>query len=102
MSCMVAAPEMMTAAAADLATMGSTLDVAHMAAAASTVAPLPAAADEVSTGITHLFSQHAQDYQALAAKAATFQEQWAGQPLRRQWPILANFSSFGDPQAQTC
>jgi hypothetical protein len=66
----------MTAAAADLATMGSALDAAHLAAAAPTVEVVPAAADEVSEGITHLFSQHAQDYQALAVKAAAFQERF--------------------------
>src|SRR5262249_3542026 len=66
MWCVVATREMTTATAADLATMGSTLDTAHEAAAASTVAVEPAAADEVSGSIAHLFSHYAQDYQALA------------------------------------
>jgi PE family len=76
MSFVIAAPEMMTSAATDLATIGSNLSAAHTAAAASTVAVLPAAADEVSTGIAHLFSQHAQGYQTLAAQAAAFQGQF--------------------------
>ncbi|HWS94792.1 MAG TPA: PE domain-containing protein, partial [Mycobacterium sp.] len=37
MSYVIAAPEMMTAAATDLATIGSDLSAAHTAAAASTV-----------------------------------------------------------------
>ncbi|MGA7055357.1 MAG: PE family protein, partial [Mycobacterium sp.] len=51
----------MTEAATDLANIGSTVNAAHMAAATPTVAVIPAAADEVSSSIAHLFSQHAQD-----------------------------------------
>jgi hypothetical protein len=76
MSFVIAAPEIMTAAATDLATIGSNVSTAHMAAEPPTVALVPAAADEVSTSIAHLFSQHAQGYQALAAKAAAFHEQF--------------------------
>jgi hypothetical protein len=76
MSNVIAAPEVMTAAATDLATIGSTLDAAHMAAAGPTLAVMPAAADEVSASIAHLFSAHAQEYQALAGRAAAFQEQF--------------------------
>ena len=76
MAYVVAAPEMMTAAAADLATIGSNVSAAHMVAAARTTSVLPAAADEVSAGIAQLFSQHAANYQALAGQAAAFQEQF--------------------------
>ncbi|HTY28078.1 MAG TPA: PE family protein, partial [Mycobacterium sp.] len=76
MSYLVAVPEVMTSAATDLAAVGSTVNAAHIAAAAPTVAVPPAAADQVSAGIAHLFSQHAQDYQALAGQAAAFQEQF--------------------------
>jgi len=76
MSFVIAAPEMMTAAATDLATIGSNVSAAHMAAAAPTVAVIPAAADEVSASIAHLFSAHAQEYQALAAQAAAFNDQF--------------------------
>jgi PE family len=76
MSYVIAAPEIMTAAAADLETLGSTLSAAHQAAAPSTLAVIPAAADEVSASIAHLFSQHAADYQALAGQAAAFQHQF--------------------------
>lgn len=72
---MIAVPEAMTVAAADWANIASAVDVAHTAAAAPTVAVIPAAADEVSSSIAQLFSRHAQDYQALARRAATFQQQ---------------------------
>jgi hypothetical protein len=77
MAYVIATPEMMEAASTDLATIGSTLNVAHMAVAVPTVAVVPAAADEVSVGIAQLFSQHAQGYQASAGQAAAFQEQFA-------------------------
>jgi hypothetical protein len=76
MSYVIAAPEMMTAAATDLATIGSNVSAAHAAAAARTVAVLPAAADEVSAGIAQLFSQHAANYQALGGQAAAFNGQF--------------------------
>ena len=76
MSYVLAAPEMMTAAAADLGTIGSTLIEEHAAAAASTVALVPAAADEVSVGVAHLFSGYAADFHGLASRAAAFQQQF--------------------------
>jgi hypothetical protein len=79
MSYVIAAPEMMTAAAADVAAVGSTLSAAHMAAVAPTVALVPAAADEVSASIAHLFSGYAEDYQGLAGKASAFHEQFVQQ-----------------------
>jgi len=77
MSFVIAAPEMMTSAASDLATIGSNLSAAHMVAAARTTSVIPAAADEVSASIAQLFSQHAQGNQALAAQAAAFHDQFA-------------------------
>ena len=76
MSYVIAAPEMMTSAATDLATIGSNVNAAHMVAAARTSSVIPAAADEVSASIAHLFSQHAANYQALAAQAAAFNDQF--------------------------
>ncbi len=76
MSYVIAAPETMTSAATDLATIGANLGAAHAATAAQTLAVAPAAADEVSASIAHLFSQHAADYQALAGRAAAFQGQF--------------------------
>jgi predicted RecA/RadA family phage recombinase len=76
MAYVIAAPEMMTAAATDLATIGSNVSAAHTVAAARTTSVIPAAADEVSAGIAQLFSQHAADYQALAGQAAAFSDQF--------------------------
>ncbi len=76
MSYVIADPQMMTAAAADLAAIASNVNAAHLTAAAPTTALLPAAADEVSASIAHLFSQHAANYQALAGQAAAFQQQF--------------------------
>jgi PE family len=72
-----AAPEYMEAAASDLANLASTISEAHTAAAASTTAIAPAAADEVSAAIAALFGSHAQQFQALSAKAAAFHDQFA-------------------------
>jgi PE family len=71
MSYVIAAPEMVAAAAGDLATVDSSLHAAQTAAAGPTVAIVPAAADEVSASIAHLFSQHAEHYQALAGQSET-------------------------------
>ncbi len=76
MSNVTAVPEMMAAAATDVAAIGSTVNAAHMAAAAPTVAVIPAAADEVSASIAQVFSKQAQNYQALAGQAAAFQQQF--------------------------
>jgi hypothetical protein len=74
MSFVSAAPEIMTSAAADLATIGSDLSDAHTAAATSTVAVTPAAADEVSAAIAAVFGRYAQGYQTLAGRAAVFHD----------------------------
>jgi hypothetical protein len=76
MSYVIAAPEIMTSAATDLATIGSNLSAAHTAAAGPTLAVMPAAADEVSASIAQVFSRAAQEYQALAGRAAAFQERF--------------------------
>jgi hypothetical protein len=76
MSYVIAAPEMMTAAATDLASIGSTLSAAHMTAALPTAAVIPAAADEVSASVAHLFSQYGGGFQALAVKASVFHDQF--------------------------
>jgi hypothetical protein len=75
-SYVIAAPEIMTSAATDLATIGSNVSAAHAAAAARILAVVPAAADEVSASIAQLFSTHAADYQAMAGRAAAFQGQF--------------------------
>lgn len=76
MSQVIAAPGLMQAAATELAAVGANLNAAHLTASGSTVALLPAAADEVSTGIAHLFSREAEDYQKLAGRAAAYHEEF--------------------------
>jgi hypothetical protein len=76
MSDLTAVPGAIAAAATDVAAIGSTVDAAHMTAAAPTVAVVPAAADEVSAGIANLFSGFANEYHALAGQAAAFQQQF--------------------------
>src|SRR5271170_3810466 len=92
MSLVIAAPELMADTAMDLANIGSTLNAAHMAAATPTVAVVPAAADEVSASIAHLFSLHAQDYQALAGQAAGFHEQFVQH-------LTSGAASYADAEA---
>jgi hypothetical protein len=77
MAYVLADPEMMTAAASDLATIGSDLSAAHLVAAARTTSVIPAAADEVSAGIAKLMSTHALAFQAMAQGASTFHQQFA-------------------------
>ncbi|MBL7324917.1 PE family protein, partial [Escherichia coli] len=76
MSFVIAAPEVMAAAATDLANIGSSISAASAAAAGPTMGILAAGADEVSLAISALFGQHAQAYQALSAQAALFHEQF--------------------------
>jgi PE family len=68
MSFVIAAPEFVTAAATDLASIGSTLNAAKSAAAAPTTGILAAAEDEVSAAIAAAFSAHGQGFQALGAQ----------------------------------
>ena len=76
MSFVIAAPEMVTDAATNLASIGSEIGAANGAAAAPTTEILSAGADEVSTAITAIFSDYASAYQALIVKAATFHAQF--------------------------
>src|ERR1700739_1731009 len=76
MSFVIAAPEFLTAAATDLANIGSTLSAANAAAAVPTTGILAAAEDEVSAAIAALFSAHGQGFQALGAQAAAFHTQF--------------------------
>ena len=88
MSAVIAAPELMEAAATDVAAIGSTLNAAHLTAATSTTQVLAAAGDEVSVAIAALFSAHGQGFHALGAQAAAFHAQFvqalngAGVPIR--------------------
>lgn len=65
MEYLIAAQDVLVAAAADLEGIGSALAAANRAAEAPTTGLLAAGADEVSAAIASLFSGNAQAYQAM-------------------------------------
>ena len=93
MSYVIAAPEMLAAAAADVAGIGSSLSEANAAAATQTAGVLAAAEDEVSTAIAALFSAHGQGFQALSTQAAAFHAQFVQ-------ALNASADSFASAEAQ--
>src|SRR5947209_2811719 len=76
MSFVLVAPDVLATAAADVAQIGSAVSAGNLAAAIPTTELAAAAADEVSAAIAALFGAHAQEYQAAAARAATYAEQF--------------------------
>ncbi|WP_459797650.1 PE family protein, partial [Mycobacterium riyadhense] len=76
MSYVYAVPEMINAATADLAGIGSAVSAANAAAAFSTTAVVAAGSDEVSAAIAAVFGSHAQEYQALSAQLGRFHDQF--------------------------
>ncbi|EPQ77987.1 PE family protein [Mycobacterium marinum] len=76
MSFVFAEPQYLSAAATDLASIGSTIDTAGSAAALATTGVIPAGLDEVSAGIAALFGAHGQAYQELSARAALFHDEF--------------------------
>src|ERR1700758_4987782 len=74
---LIAAPEALAAASADLSGIGEAIKEATASLAPSTVGIAPAAADEVSAAIARLFAGYAQEYLALGARAVVFQRQFA-------------------------
>jgi PE family len=76
MSFVIAAPEFVTAAASDLANVGSTISTANATAAAPTTGVLAAGADEVSATVATLFGAHGQAYQTISAQTAAFHQQF--------------------------
>ena len=69
MSFVTTQPEALTAAATNLAGIGTTMSAQNAAAAAPTTGVVPAAADEVSALTAAQFAVHAQMYQAISAQA---------------------------------
>ena len=76
MSYVIAVPDTLAAAAADVASIGSSINAAHSAAAAPTTAVVAAAGDEVSAAISSLFSGYGKEFQALSARAAEVHAQF--------------------------
>jgi hypothetical protein len=71
MSFLIATPEIVSAAATDLAALGSMLSAANTAAATATTGVLPAALDEVSSAIAAVFGAHGQTYQSSTRAAVS-------------------------------
>lgn len=75
MSFVIAAPEFLTAAAMDLASIGSTVSAASAAASAPRSRSWPRA-PMVSIAVAALFGMHGQAYQALSVQASAFHQQF--------------------------
>ncbi|MEK0501852.1 PE family protein, partial [Mycobacterium ulcerans] len=73
---LVVAPEALSAAAANIAGIGSSLGAANAAAATPTTTVLAAGTDEISTTIATLFCGYARDYQNLSTQLASFHQQF--------------------------
>lgn len=76
MSFVVTAPEVITAAAENLAGIRSNLGEATAAAAAPTTGVTAAAADEVSAAISRVFGAYGRQFQAATAQAAVFHDEF--------------------------
>ena len=100
MSYVIAAPEIMTTAATNLATIGSNLSAAHTAAATQTTGVLAAAEDEVSAAIAALFSAHGQGFQALGAQAAAFHDQFVQTLNSGAWSYASTEAANASPMLQ--
>lgn len=78
MSFVTTQPEALAAAAANLASIGTTMSAQNAAASAPTTGVVPAAADEVSALTAAQFAVHAQMYQAISAQAEAIHELFVG------------------------
>jgi PE family len=74
MSFVTTQPELLAAAANELAGVGSTMNSQNVAAAGPTTGVAPAAADEVSALTAAQFAAHAAMYQEFSAQAAAIHE----------------------------
>src|SRR5262249_17281152 len=73
---LIAVPEALAAASADLSGIGEAVREASASAAPWTTGIVAAAADEVSGAVARLFGGYVQVYQALGAQAVVFQRQF--------------------------
>ncbi len=71
-----ARPELLEAASADLAEIGSTLSATNAFVAAPTMTVPAPGADGVSAAISAIFGWHGQAYQQLSAQAGAFHDQF--------------------------
>jgi PE-PPE domain/PE family len=77
MAFVLAQPQVMAAAAADVSAVGTTIGEASADAAGRTTGVVAAAADEVSAAVADLFSAYGQEWRALIARAAAFHSEFA-------------------------
>lgn len=78
MSFVIATPDLVESAAADLAGIRSSLAEAASSASGPTTGIAVAAQDEVSIAIASMFGDFGQQFQALSAQAQAFHEQFVG------------------------
>jgi PE-PPE domain/PE family len=76
MTSLITQPQLLAAAAADMADINSAIGAARAAAAGPTTGLVAAAGDEVSAMSATLFGAYGQEYQALLQQAAAFHEQF--------------------------
>jgi hypothetical protein len=76
MSFVSVTPDVVSQAAGELDSIGSTLSAANAAAAASTTGIVAPGADAVSAAVAALLGSHAEEYQAVGAQAADFHSQF--------------------------
>lgn len=77
MSYVVALPEAMSAAAANVTSIGSAVATANQSVAGATTGVLAAAEDEVSAAIAALFAAHGESYQVVSSQVAALHEGFA-------------------------
>src|SRR5580693_6243722 len=76
MTNLIADPQLLAAAAGNVADINSSISAARAAAAGPTTGLLAAAEDEVSAMTAALFGAYGQEYQAILQQAAAFHEQF--------------------------
>ncbi|MBX9979116.1 MAG: PE family protein, partial [Mycobacterium gordonae] len=76
MSFLLAEPQGMVAAAADIEAIGATLSAASAAAATPTSSLLAAAGDEVSAAIANLFGTFGSEYQDVVTQFEAFHNEF--------------------------
>ncbi|BBY34577.1 hypothetical protein BST33_10330 [Mycolicibacter minnesotensis] len=91
MSFLTTHPEALAAAAGDLQTLDAALNAQNVAAAGSTTALAPAAADEVSLLQATQFSAYGTLYQQISAQAAVMQEMFVN-------VLRASAGSYGETE----
>ncbi len=94
MQYVLAQPQVMVTAAADVAAIGSALDEAGAAAAGRTTGMAAAAEDEISAAVARLFSAYGQQWRALIGRAAALQGEFA-QALAAAGNAYANTEAAG-------